>query len=45
LAGKAVPTLPVPPEITLPPPGTQARANLAPTFWGRVLDLFKPKGN
>lgn len=43
-AGKPVPTLPVPPDIVLPPPGTQARANLAPTFWGRVLDLFKPKG-
>jgi lysozyme family protein len=44
-AGKIVPTLPVPPEIVLPPAGTQARADLAPTFWGRVLDLFKPKGN
>lgn len=42
--GKTVPTLPVPPDIVLPPPGTQAHANLAPTFWGRVLDLFKPKG-
>jgi lysozyme family protein len=44
-AGKKVPTIPVPPDIVLPPPGTQARADLAPTFWGRVLDLFKPKGN
>ncbi len=44
-AGKTVPTIPVPPEITLPPPGTKARADLAPTFWGRVLDLFKPKGH
>ncbi|WP_210202943.1 peptidoglycan-binding protein [Bradyrhizobium ottawaense] len=43
-AGKPVPTMPVPPDIVLPPPGTQAHANLAPTFWGRVLDLFKPKG-
>lgn len=42
-AGKPVPTMPVPPEITLPPPGTQAHADLAPTFWGRVFDLFKPK--
>jgi len=42
-AGKTLPTMPVPPEITLPPPGTQARADLAPTFWGRVLDLFRPK--
>lgn len=41
--GKPVPTLPVPPEITLPPPGTKARDDLAPTFWGRVLDLFRPK--
>lgn len=44
-AGKPLPTLPVPPEIVLPPPGTKARADLAPTFWGRVLDLFKPKGS
>lgn len=42
-AGKPVPTLPVPPDITLPPPGTKAREDLADTFWGRVLDLFKPK--
>lgn len=42
-AGKPVPTLPVPPDIVLPPPGTKARADLAPTFWGRVLDLFKPR--
>jgi lysozyme family protein len=41
--GKPVATLPVPPDIILPPPGTQAHADLAPTFWGRVLDLFKPK--
>lgn len=44
-SGKTVPTMPVPPDIVLPPPGTQARHDLAPTFWGRVLDLFKPKGN
>lgn len=42
--GKTVPTLPVPPEIILPPPGA-VREGLAPTFWGRVFDLFKPKGN
>jgi lysozyme family protein len=42
-AGKPVATLPVPPDIVLPPPGSQAHADLAPTFWGRVLDLFKPK--
>lgn len=41
-AGKPVPTIPVPPEIVLPPPGSKAREDLAPTFWGRVLDLFKP---
>jgi lysozyme family protein len=44
-AGKPVPTLPVPPDIVLPPPGTQAHADLAPTFWGRVLDLFKAKAH
>jgi lysozyme family protein len=43
-AGVPVKTLPVPPDIVLPPPGTQAHADLAPTFWGRVLDLFRPKG-
>lgn len=42
-AGKPVSMLPVPPEIVLPPPGTQAHADLAPTFWGRVTDLFKPR--
>jgi lysozyme family protein len=41
--GNPVQTLPVPPDIVLPPPGTQAHADLAPTFWGRVLDLFRPK--
>lgn len=44
-AGKPVPTIPVPPDIVLPPPGTKAHADLAPTFWGRVFDLFKPRGN
>lgn len=44
-AGKPVPTIPVPPEIVLPPPGSQAHHDLAPTFWGRVFDLFKPKGH
>lgn len=43
LTGKKLPTMPVPPEIVLPPPGTQARTDLAPTFWGRVTDLFRPK--
>jgi lysozyme family protein len=43
LSGKPIPTIPVPPEIVLPPPGTKARTDLAPTFWGRFLDLFKPK--
>jgi lysozyme family protein len=42
-AGKPVATLPVPPDIVLPPPGTQAHTDLAPTFWGRVFNLFKPK--
>jgi len=44
-SGRTVPTMPVPPDIILPPPGTQARHDLAPTFWGRVVDLFKPKRN
>lgn len=43
-AGKPIATMPVPPEIVLPPPGTKASADLAPTFWGRVANLFKPKG-
>ncbi|MEY2410616.1 MAG: hypothetical protein QOF48_3286 [Verrucomicrobiota bacterium] len=33
------------PPIILPPPGVQAKTDLAPTFWGRVTDLFRPKGN
>jgi lysozyme family protein len=38
-----VPVIPKLPEIKLPPPG-QVRVDLAPTFWGRVANLFKPKG-
>lgn len=30
------------PEITIPAPGKVA-SNLAPTFWGRLINLFKPK--
>jgi len=30
------------PKIDIPPPG-QVKPGLAPTFWGRVMDLFKPK--
>lgn len=37
------PASPNPPEIKLPPPG-QVRADLAPTFWGRFTNLFKPNG-
>lgn len=33
------------PPIILPPPSAQAKTDLAPTFWGRFTDLFKPKGN
>lgn len=39
------PKLPKAPEIVLPTPGAAPPPNLAPTFWGRVADLFKPKGN
>lgn len=38
------PVVPKPPEIKLPPPGQQASADLAPTFFGRFAALFKPKG-
>ena len=38
------PPIPKPPEIKLPPSGQAPRPDLAPTFWGRVVDLFKPKG-
>lgn len=37
-------TLPEAPEIELPPPGQPAPAGIAPTFWGRVANLFRPKG-
>jgi lysozyme family protein len=40
----AAPAIPKPPEIKLPPPG-QVRTDLAPTFWGRFTNLFKPKGD
>jgi putative chitinase len=40
----APPVIPKPPEIKLPPPG-QVKPDLAPTFWGKVANLFKPKGN
>lgn len=33
-----------PPKIELPSPGQQVRP-VAPTFWGRVVDLFKSKGS
>lgn len=33
------------PEIVLPPPGAKPSPDLAPTFWGRFLDLFKSKRN
>lgn len=42
--GPTPPVIPKPPGIKLPPPG-QVQAGLAPTFWGRVADLFKRKGN
>lgn len=32
------------PEIVLPPPG-HVEPNVAPTFWGRLANLFKPKGS
>lgn len=31
------------PEIKLPPPGAEKPSDLAPTFWGRVWNLFKPR--
>jgi len=44
-AALKTPIIPKPPEIKLPPPGPVARPDgLAPTFWGRVADLFRPKG-
>lgn len=38
----AVPADIVVPEIKLPPPGT-VKPDLAPTFWGRFANMFKPK--
>ncbi|WP_342714457.1 peptidoglycan-binding protein [Bradyrhizobium sp. B024] len=38
-AGKPVPTMPVPPDITI----TDKLENLAGSFWSHVVDLFKPK--
>lgn len=35
-----IPAPPTKPEINLPPPGAQARDDIAPTFWGRVKQLF-----
>lgn len=43
LADGKVIIVPEAPEIKLPPPGTEAPRDLAPTFWGRVWDLFKPR--
>lgn len=40
----ALPAIPKPPEIKLPPPGQAPPSGVAPTFWGRVANLFKPKG-
>jgi lysozyme family protein len=43
-AAPVAPALPKPvPEIKLPPPG-QVKPGLAPTFWGRFVDMLKPKG-
>ena len=39
-AGKVV-ILPTAPQIQLPPPGQETGKTLAPTFWGRVWDLFR----
>jgi putative chitinase len=36
-----IPAPPTKPIITLPPPGTQARDDLAPTFWGRLKQIFE----
>lgn len=41
-AGKPV-IQPEAPEIKLPAPGAEAPKDLAPTFWGRLWNLFKPK--
>lgn len=39
-AGKPVPTMPVPPDITI----GEKLESLAGSFWSYVVDLFKPKG-
>jgi lysozyme family protein len=39
-AGKPVPTIPVPPDITI----GEKIENLAGSFWSHVFDLFRPKG-
>jgi len=38
------PVIPKAPEIKLPPPG-QVKPDLAPTFWGRFANMFKPNGS
>ncbi len=43
LAANKVVIHPEAPEIKLPPPGQQSPKELAPTFWGRVWDLFVPR--
>lgn len=43
-APSIVPAMPSAPEIILPSPG-QVRPDIAPTFLGRVANLFKPRGN
>jgi len=42
LAATAKPKTIVVPTITVPPAG-EVKPGLAPTFWGRVVNLFKPK--
>lgn len=42
---RPVAPLPVPPKVDLPKPGQYgAQPDLAPTFLGRLANLFKPKG-
>lgn len=43
-AQAASPPIPKLPEIKLPPSNQTPPPDLAPTFWGRVANLFKPKG-
>jgi len=40
-SGKTIPTMPVPPDITI----GEKLENLVGSFWSHVVDLFKPKGN